>query len=80
MNLLRTCLEFVDESVDPFHAAPGPQPGSKNVPYLRLPDPRRDNVQLQFITGYSSTDKAMYVNFHQIVLGNIQMSFCNPFM
>ena len=32
---------------NPFHAVPGPPPGSpKNPLYLRLPDPGRDYVQL----------------------------------
>ena len=50
--------------VNPFHAAPGSQPGSENARYLRLPDTSRDYVQLQVITGISSTDKAMCVNCH----------------
>ena len=51
----------------PFQAAPGPQPGPENAPYLRLPDPSRDFVQLQFITVNSSTYRDMCVNRHQIV-------------
>ena len=44
------------------------------------PDPSQDYVQLQVISGYSSNNKAMCVNYHEIVLGNIQMSFHNPCM
>ena len=49
------------ELINSFHAAPEPQPGSENAPYLRLLDPSRDFVQLQFITGNASTYMAMCV-------------------
>ena len=53
-----------------------------------LPDPQPgfgilicgswDNEQLQFITGYPRTDKAMCMNLHLVVLWNIQVSFRIP--
>ena len=64
--------------INPFHVARGPQQGFENVPYLWLPDPIRDYVQLQVTTGNSSTDNPMCVNCHQLVLWIIQITFCNP--
>ena len=47
--------KFRLERVNPFHGAPGLQPGSENAPYFRLPVPSRDYVVKRVITGNSST-------------------------
>ena len=57
-------------SFNPFHAAPGPQLGLKRSLFT-APSPRRHYVQLQFITGNSSIDKATCINLYQVVLWNI---------